>query len=60
MESLNEKFKKFILSNFHQAGMLYGARQFLTLHLNAIGFIPSSTGDLNMVLLLTQPILKNW
>ncbi|HEY2566446.1 MAG TPA: hypothetical protein VGH95_01880 [Candidatus Aquirickettsiella sp.] len=44
MESLNEKFKKFILSNFHQAEMLYGARQFLTLHLNAIGFIPSSTG----------------
>ena len=42
IERLDEKFKDFILLNFHQGGMFYAARQFLTFHLRSLGFSPAS------------------
>jgi hypothetical protein len=42
IKSLDKKFQDFILLNFHQGGMFYAARQFLTFHLNSLGFMPNS------------------
>lgn len=38
---LNKKFKRLLLQNFHQGGMFYTARQFLTFHINSLGFTPN-------------------
>ena len=43
IKRLDKKFQDFILLNFHQGGMFYSARQFLTFHLNSIGFVPNSS-----------------
>lgn len=40
IKRLDKKFQDFILLNFHQGGMFYAARQFLTFHLNSLGFVP--------------------
>lgn len=42
IKSLDKKIQDFILLNFHQGGMFYAARQFLTFHLNILGFKPDS------------------
>lgn len=42
IKSLDKKFQDIILLNFHQGGMFYAARQFLTYHLNLLGFKPNS------------------
>lgn len=43
IKSLDKKFQDFILLNFHQGGMFYAAKQFLTFNFIPLGFIPSST-----------------
>lgn len=44
LKRLDKKFQDFIFLNFHQGGMFFVARQFLTFHLNSFGFKPSSNG----------------
>lgn len=40
-KKLDKKFQDFLLFNFHQGGMFYTGRQFLTFHLNSLGFNPN-------------------
>lgn len=42
IEGLDKKLYQLFLENFHQGGMFYAARQFLTFHLNSLGFTPIS------------------
>lgn len=41
IKRLDNKLQDFIRLNFHQGGMLYAVRQFLTFHLNSLGFNPN-------------------
>ncbi|MGC1854810.1 MAG: hypothetical protein WA659_05515 [Candidatus Aquirickettsiella sp.] len=41
IESLDKRFQDLLLQNFHQGGMFYSARTFLTVSLLALGFLPS-------------------